>query len=75
MVVDVSQSRNRPMPLKRGSSRQTIQTNIETLISEGYDPKQAAAIAYDKAGKAKGKSKKKKWTQKALGTSQSLTFW
>ena len=48
------------MPLKRGSSKKTIQTNIETLISEGYDPKQAAAIAYDKAGKAKGKGKKKK---------------
>jgi hypothetical protein len=48
------------MPLRRGSSKKTIQANIETLISEGYDPKQAAAIAYDKAGKAKGKGKKKK---------------
>jgi hypothetical protein len=32
--------------------------NIKKLISEGYDPKQAAAIAYDKADKEKKDAKK-----------------
>lgn len=40
------------MPLKQGSSQETISTNIEKLIGEGYDPKQAAAIAYAAAGKS-----------------------
>ena len=48
------------MPLKSGSSRQTIQANIAQLIREGYSQSQAAAIAYDKAGKAKSKAKGKK---------------
>jgi len=38
------------MPLKSGSSNKTIQSNISELISSGYDPKQAAAIAYSKSG-------------------------
>lgn len=40
------------MPLKRGGSKETIEANIAQLIDEGYDPKQAAAIAYAKAGKS-----------------------
>lgn len=40
------------MPLKEGESQKTINENIEQLISEGHDPKQAAAIAYEKAGKS-----------------------
>ena len=39
------------MPLKPGSSRVTIQANIRKLISEGYTPQQAAAIAYAEARK------------------------
>jgi hypothetical protein len=39
------------MPLKRGSSRATIQENIRRLIAEGYTPQQAAAIAYAEARK------------------------
>ena len=37
------------MPLRRGKSRETISKNIKQLIHEGYEPDQAAAIAYDYA--------------------------
>lgn len=46
------------MPLKKGSSKKTIQDNIRTEIRAGRDPKQAAAIAYSKAGKSKKKGKR-----------------
>jgi uncharacterized protein YoaH (UPF0181 family) len=39
------------MPLKPGGSKQTIAENIRRLISEGYSPQQAAAIAYREARK------------------------
>lgn len=39
------------MPLKEGSSRETISENIATEVRAGKDPKQAAAIAYHEAGK------------------------
>jgi hypothetical protein len=38
------------MPLKKGSSKETIEANIAELIKAGHDPKQAAAIAYREAG-------------------------
>jgi len=41
------------MPLKQGSSQETISQNIATEIRHGHDPKQAAAIAYATARKAK----------------------
>lgn len=47
------------MPLKSGSSKKVIQENIKTEIAAGRDPKQAAAIAYAKAGKSKSKGKRK----------------
>lgn len=40
------------MPLKKGSSKKTIQANIKTEIEAGKKPNQAAAIAYSKAGKS-----------------------
>ena len=43
------------MPLKKGSSKKVIQQNIATEIKAGKPPKQAAAIAYSKAGKSKSK--------------------
>jgi hypothetical protein len=41
------------MPLKAGSSRKTMSSNIRTEMNAGRPQKQAIAIAYSKAGKAK----------------------
>jgi len=52
------------MPLKSGSSKKAISYNIAELLRSGHigksskritDPKQAAAIAYSKAGKSRKK--------------------
>lgn len=48
------------MPLKKGRSKKVISQNIATEIRAGRDPKQAAAIAYSKAGKSRSKAKRKK---------------
>lgn len=45
------------MPLKKGKGKSTIAANIAELIRSGYPVTQAAAIAYDKAGKKKKKKK------------------
>jgi hypothetical protein len=39
------------MPLKRGNSRKTINSNTEKLIKEGYPPKRAYEISMDKSKK------------------------
>ncbi len=42
------------MPLKSGSSKATVSSNIATEVRAGRPQKQAVAIAMSKAGKSKG---------------------
>jgi hypothetical protein len=47
------------MPLKSGSSKETISKNIKTEMKAGRPQKQAVAIALRSAGVPKKKAKKK----------------
>ena len=44
------------MPLKKGSSKETISSNIKTEMAAGRPQKQAVAIALSEARRSKGKT-------------------
>jgi hypothetical protein len=46
------------MPLKKGSSRKTVSSNIRKMMREGYSQKQAVAASLNTARKSRRKTKR-----------------
>ena len=47
------------MPLKKGSSRATVSSNIKEMMASGYPQNQAVAASLNQAGKGKPQAKAK----------------
>ena len=54
------------MPLKKGSSKETVASNIREMIASGRPQKQAVAAALSQARKAPGGKKKFPMLKKAM---------
>ena len=52
------------MPLKKGSSRATVSSNVSKLVREGYQQKQAVAIALSNSRRTGRTTKKRKVARK-----------
>lgn len=48
------------MPLKRGTSKETVSYNIKKMMDEGYPQKQAVAASLTQARKSGAKLKRNK---------------
>ncbi len=49
------------MPLRKGSSKKTVSSNISEMIKSGHSREQAIAAALEMARKSKGYGLGKKW--------------
>jgi hypothetical protein len=61
------------MPLKKGKSKETISSNIRTLVKEGRPRKQAVAIAFSKSNESPLKQFPKFYTKKPLKKNYNVT--
>jgi hypothetical protein len=55
------------MPLSKGRSDKARQANIEKLISEGRDPRQAVAIGYSVQERNRQRTNKARHVKKRMG--------
>ena len=59
-IIQLRHYKGEFMPLKKGKSKEVIRTNIKTEKDSGKSQSQSVAIALNKAGLSKKKTKGKK---------------